>query len=313
MHTPATSPFSARTGAMLESIVAMLIWSSSFIWAELGRAYLGPLTIAGLRYSLAGLLLLPWLLAGRQAVRTSTGWVWGRLLLMGLLMHTLGNGAIFLAMPYLSTTVITLITCLMPLPVLVLGAIRLGEIPSWLQVTGVVVTLLGSALLFADGMAASELLGVGLALFGLFSFSYATILGRELARVQATSALALTGLPLVIGGLPLLGVAFWWEGVPWSLPLAGWGIVLVLAVFNTVIAYFLYNHSMQVLTALEANIFLNLAPFVTAVLAWWLFGDILQPLQLLGMVVVIGGITLVQWPRSAPSRQTQLTRDPITQ
>jgi probable blue pigment (indigoidine) exporter len=171
---------------------------------------------------------------------------------------------------------------------------------------------LGSALLFANGIAASELLGIGLALFGLFSFSYAIILGRELARTQATGALALTGLPLLTGGLPLLGVALWWDGVPWSLPLAGWGIVLTLAVFNTIIAYFLYNHSMQVLTALEANVFLNLAPFVTAVLAWWLFGDMLQPIQLLGMVVVIGGITLVQWSPS-PRPQSQLTRDPVTQ
>jgi drug/metabolite transporter (DMT)-like permease len=304
---------SARTGAMFESIVAMLIWSSSFIWAELGRAHMGPLTIGGLRYALAGLIILPLLFTGRHLHPQHSGSLWGRLLIMGLLMHTIGNGAIFLAMPYLSTTVLTLITCLMPLPVLVLGIVCLGEIPSWLQVTGVGITLLGTALLFAGGMATSAWIGVGLALFGLFCFSYALIIGRELARTQATSALALTGLPLLIGGFPLLAVACWWEGAPLALPWAGWAIAVVLALFNTVIAYFLYNHSMQVLTALEANIFLNLAPFVTAVLAWWLFGDVLLPVQLLGMIVVIAGITLVQWPRPSIRPAPQLAPDPMAQ
>lgn len=306
-------PRSARTGAIAESVVAMVIWSSSFIWAELAHAYIGPLTIGGLRYTLAGLIILPWLLTGRHVHPHQAGQLWGRLLVMGLLMHTIGNGAIFLAMPYLSTTIITLITCLMPLPVLVLGIVRLGEIPSWLQVAGVGITLLGTALLFAQGIAASEMLGVGLALFGLFCFSYALIIGRGLAREQATSALALTGLPMLIGGTPLLVVAYWWEGLPLAMPWTGWGIVGVLALFNTVIAYFLYNHSMQVLTALEANIFLNLAPFVTAVLAWWLFGDVLHWLQLLGMVVVIAGITLVQWPRPATRSPAHLTPDLTTQ
>jgi probable blue pigment (indigoidine) exporter len=286
---------SARWFAASESILATLIWASSFIIAKVGlSANIGALTLAGLRYSLAGLLLLPLLFGGMQSIRRLPPRLWGQLLLIGLLAHGIGNGALFWALNFLSPTTLTFLSCFLPVFILVLGIVQLRETPTFIQLAGLVVTLLGSLMFFSFAMGRSEWLGLLIALLGLLSFSYSTVLGRAIARERQTSILALTGLPLLFGGTPLLIVALFWEGAPTISPTALW-VVATLTILNTIVAYWLYNHSMQVLTAFETNIFLNLSPLGTAVLDWWLFGAQLTLVQVVGMVVVIIGVTLVQW------------------
>jgi hypothetical protein len=60
------------------------------------------------------------------------------------------------------------------------------------------------------------------------------------------------------------------------------------------VAYIIYNHSLQVLTAFEMNTLFNLAPIWTAIMSWFLLGEHLTVFQICGMLVVIGGVMLVQ-------------------
>jgi drug/metabolite transporter (DMT)-like permease len=285
---------SARLVAIFESILATLIWASSFVIAKLGTTEIGPLTIAGLRYLLAGLLLFPFIFTSRQSIRYLPGRVWWRLFIIGLTAHGIGNGALFFGLNYLSPTTLTFLSCFLPVFILILGVVQLHEVPTGVQMLGLTLTLIGSAMFFSFGISGGELWGLGVALFGLLSFSYSTVLGREIARDQQTSILALTALPLAVGGVPLLAVAVASEGVP-HLSVSAWQVVLTLTLLNTILAYWLYNHSMQVLTAFETNIFLNLSPLGTAVLSWYLFGERLTAVHIAGMLVVITGVTLVQW------------------
>ena len=87
---------------------------------------------------------------------------------------------------------------------------------------------------------------------GLLAFAVFSILGREAAGGRLVDTLPLTALPLGFGGGLLLLLAFSLEGVP-TLPLAGWPIVLWLAVINTAFAQLFYNHSLRVLTQRLCN------------------------------------------------------------
>jgi drug/metabolite transporter (DMT)-like permease len=78
------------------------------------------------------------------------------------------------------------------------------------------------------------------------------------AREQEVGTLSLTAIPLAFGGGFLLLIALPLEG--WEqLPVEAWGIVLAFALVNTALAYMLYKHALQSLTALEMNMMLNLA------------------------------------------------------
>jgi drug/metabolite transporter (DMT)-like permease len=60
------------------------------------------------------------------------------------------------------------------------------------------------------------------------------------------------------------------------------------------VAYVLYNDALKVLAAFEVSVILSINPLVTALWGWFLLGERLQSLQVLGLAVVISGIALVQ-------------------
>ncbi len=68
--------------ALAESLVVVVVWGSSFVLVKAGLRYAGPLTLAGLRYTAAFLILLPFAL--RRNTRPRSRGVWVRLALIGL-------------------------------------------------------------------------------------------------------------------------------------------------------------------------------------------------------------------------------------
>ena len=272
----------------------MLIWSSTFILVKKGLVYVGPLTLAGFRYFLAFLLLLPFLISRRPVLRSLPGSLWLRLALIGLAAYTLGNGALFWGLKYVPATTGSFLLSLVPLLVLLMGAIWLRELPTRWQVIGVVVGLAGAFLFFTPGFGEGESVGTMIILAGLFGFAAFTILGRGVAREREVDTLALTAIPLAIGGAASLILAVIVEGWP-TIPGSVWPIILFLALVNTSVAYMLYNHALRTLMALEVNMLLNLAPLGTAFLAWLILGDSIGAVELVGILIVILGVGLVQW------------------
>ena len=271
-----------------------LIWSSSFVGVKVALAYTGPFTVAGLRYFLAFLFLFPWLCKRWRGSPSLTRSQWARFTLMGLTQYTIANGALFLALQTVSATTGSLALCLVPIPVLLLGLLRLKERPRFLQLVGLAITIGGSFLFLSPGLELENTLALGILGIAVLSFSAFPVLGREVARDRTVENVTLTAIPLGIGGGILLLLALAVEGIP-HMPLLAWGVVLGLAVVNTVVAYLLYNHSLQRLAAVEANVMLNLTPLGTALIAWAALGERLLPIQIGAMFLVMGGASLVQW------------------
>lgn len=243
-------------------------------------------------------MLLPFVIRNGNAINSLPPRLWFRLFLIGLSAYTIGNGALFWALTYLSATTAAFLLSLTPILILAMGVVWLKEIPTRLQVAGLIVTLAGGVLFFEAGLSHAELVGIGIVMIALIGFTGFGILGREVARDQQTDTLTLTTIPLALGGGLLLVAAFPLEGLP-GFSMIVWGIVLWLALINTSLAYILYNHSLQVLTALEMNVLLNLSPLVTAGLAWIILGERLGIAQAVGLVIVMVGVILVQWKKQS--------------
>lgn len=279
--------------ALLEALLVTVIWSSSFVIVKLGLETLGPLTIAGLRYFLGALVLLPFMFINHDQRKPISKNLWLRLIFIGISSYTIGNGALFWGLKYIPATTGSFLMGLIPLLVMGGGAIFLREIPSKWQLVGVFISLTGSVIFFSGGLKTGEPQGVILLAFGLLGFMAFSLLGRGIAREKSLDTLVLTTLPLIIGGLIAICLALVVEGIPHFTSRSVW-VVLWLAVVNTALGYLLYNHSLQELTALEMNMVMNLSPLFTALLSWILLGDRLGLFQGLGMVVMIAGVIMVQ-------------------
>ena len=288
-----TTVESRRLIALGESLLVTLIWSSTFVIVKIGLETLGPLTIAGLRYFLGAVVLLPFLIK-RQSLKTPISKeLWLRLILIGVSAYTIGNGALFWGLKYVPATTGSFLMSLIPLLVLAGGALLLREIPTGWQIFGVFLSLFGSVLFFSSGMGPGEPKGIVIVGVGLIGFLAFSLLGRGIARDGKLDTLTLTTLPLAIGGILSMLLALIVEGIPQFTP-KSIIIVLFLAVVNTSLGYLLYNHSLRELTALEMNMVLNLSPIFTALLSWVLLGETLGTIQILGMIVVIVGVVFVQ-------------------
>ncbi len=278
--------------AIAEAIIVNLIWSSSFIIVKIIIEDLGPLTISGLRYLIGALILLPFMLREKEK-SPLTKKTWGLLLLLGLSAYAVGNGAMFWSLKYLPATTVSFLMGTLTITTLIVGIFLLKEIPTKFQVIGVLITLLGTALFFANGIQAGESLGIIIFGIGVIGFTTFGILGRKFASTGRVGTLRLTTIPLALGGGVTLIIAFLLEGIP-SAPPATWGLILVLALVNTAIGYFIYNHALQTLDAFQMNVTLNLTPIWTAIFGFFLLDERLETLQMLGIAVMIAGVMLVQ-------------------
>lgn len=287
---------SAHLLAIGEVLLAAAIWSSSFIGVKFVLPYAGALTLAGLRYFIAFLILLPLLFKFGKSGLPLSGGQWRRFILMGVFQYTIGNGALFLALRTLSATTGSLILCLSPIPVLALSAFLLKERPTRLQLLGIVTAVGGGLVFFLPGFDPADLTGLGFLALAVLSFSLFPVLARGFARARTVGNIVLTTIPLGVGGGLLVIIAGFSEGIP-RIPVIGWGVIMGLAIVNTVIGYLLYNHALRRLTAVEANVILNLTPLGTALIAWGTLGERLTSLRLGAIFIVIIGASLAQWRR----------------
>jgi len=278
--------------AIMEAIFINIIWASTFIFVKLSLKDMGPLTIGALRYFLGFVILLPFLLVSKKRPVFSRQ-AWLQLFLIGVSSYTLANSALFWSLEYLPATMVSFLLGLTSLLTFFGGAIFLKEVPSLFQGAGILISMLGMAMFFSVGLKPGEPLGLLIMAGALFCFTVFGILGRDTARSQTVDTLSLTAYPLALGGGLLLVIAFLVEGLPHA-SLQTWGYVLFLAAINTALAYVLYYHSLQVLTAFQMTVMLNLAPIFTAIMSFFLLHEKLTWLQFIGMLVVIAGVGMVQ-------------------
>lgn len=281
-----------RIIAIAEALGVTVILGSTLVLVKLVLNDLGPLTITAFRYSLAFVLLVPFLLL-RGGLGQYPYALWIRFILLGVSFYVVGNGALYLGLEFIPATTGSLLLSFVPLLVMLAGVFLLREIPTQMQFAGLAVVLIGSAVFFSPGLRPGEPLGIAIVSIGLVGNVAFDVLGREVQRGQLTDTLTLTAIPLGVGSIMLLPLALLIEGLP-KVPLSTWAIVFLLAGLNTAGVYALMNHALKVLAAFEMAVMVDLTPLLTALWSWLLLSEKLQLVQVMGIIVVILGIILVE-------------------
>src|SRR4051794_4513034 len=190
--------------ALGEGVLLVLTLGSTLVIAKGSLGHLGPLTLAALRYCLAALVLVPFVLRENARFGSWSSRVWLQLIAIGLAFYAVGNGALFLSLKYLPAATASLLLGLVPLVVLVGGIVWLHEMPTRGQWVGMAVALIGTIIFFARGLSSGEPLGLAIGAIGVLGSASLSVLGRPLARDRRLDVFTLTAVPLAIGGLILL-------------------------------------------------------------------------------------------------------------
>jgi drug/metabolite transporter (DMT)-like permease len=287
--------------AAAQALLVAFLWSTSWVLIKIGLADIPALTFAGLRYLLAFAVLLPFALARprtRAQLAVLTGADWGRLVLLGVTMYTLTQGAQFLALAYLPAQTTSLVLSFSPVAVALLGVATLGERTTRGQWAGVALYLAGAAVfLFPLPAGGIRLIGLAVAVFGMLCNAVAAVVGRSVNRAGLLDPVTVTVVSMGIGAALLFGAGAVTQGVP-VIDGRGWLIVAALAVVNTAFAFTLWNHTLRTLTVVESSVINNTMLIQIAVLAWIFLGESLGVRQIVGLLLAATGILLVQlWRR----------------
>ncbi len=289
----------SRTKAVWLALLVTFLWATSWVLIKKGLQEVPPLTFAGLRYSLAFLLLVPGLVRRREQVQRLSRHSWIELIVLGVVFYTLTQGGQFLTLQHLDAVPFSLTLSFTPLLVSFAGILVLRETLRPLQWMGIALCLLGAAAYFGRVHFASGA-GLGFLLAGLTLAANAasSLLGRAVNRRHVIPPLVVTPISMGIGGILLLGLGLATQGLP-KLSAWSWGIIVWLAIVNTALAFTLWNSTLRTLHASESSAINNTMLIQIAVLAWVFLGESLSPLQILGLGIVAVGTLLVQVRRSA--------------
>jgi drug/metabolite transporter (DMT)-like permease len=300
---PALRSQSANSKAILQALAVTVLWSSSWVLIKLGLNTLPALTFAGLRYTVAFLLLLPLLLPRKRRVelRSLSRRDWGLLVLLGLVYYTFTQGAQFVALDYLPANTLSLMLTLSGISIALGGRIFLGERLSALQWGGVLVSIAG-ALVYFGNITGLSTIGLSLGVLALVANTAGAVLGRAINRTAAISPLLVTVVSMGVGSLILLAAGVASEPFPQLTP-GDALIILWLAAVNTALAFTLWNLTLRTLTAAQSSMINNTMLIQIAVLAWIFLGERLSWLQIASLLVAALGAALVQ---SNPRREAEL-------
>jgi len=275
-------------------VIFVLIWSTGFVVARYGMPHAGPMDFLALRFFFSALLFLAWVRwSGAKWPRGRAQWL--HLAVTGLLMHAGYLGGVWMAVKAgLGAGMASLIVGLQPvLTALWLSAVARGGVTvrpvQWL---GLALGLAGLVLVVWHKLALGQVQpgNVALALVALCSITAGTLYQKRWVApcdVRTASAVQLLAALAVTTPLALLEAhTFDWH--PELLAAMVWS-VLVLTLGGSSLLYVLIQRG----AATAVSSLMYLVPPCTAVLAWWLFGELLTPLGLLGLACTAVGVALV--------------------
>jgi drug/metabolite transporter (DMT)-like permease len=299
--------FSKHTQAVILGLLVTFLWSSSYILIKIGlQSNLPPITFAGLRYTLAFLSLIPWVVfnsTNRSQLSSISRSGWIKLILLGLMFYTITQGAQFISLFFLPAATNSLVLNLTPVIVAFAGIFFLSEHPALSQWIGIGICIIGVSFYFFPVIFEFNLIiGLGITILGLFSNSASSLLGRNINRKGNLSPILVTTISMGVGAIVLLICGVFMQGFGEML-LIHWLIIAWLALINTALAFTLWNTSLQTLTAFESSVINNTMLPQIVILAWIFLGEQPTLKEWLGLFLVGLGTLIVQFKRGSTLNQ----------
>jgi drug/metabolite transporter (DMT)-like permease len=268
--------------ATLSLLLVTAVWGWTFVLVKDAVGEVGPFGFLAVRFFLASLFALPFWPRRKSAWRPAA--LLGVFLFAGYFFQTWG-------LRYTTAQKSGLITgfsvVLVPIFARLLGErVRLG---GW---AGAALATAGVALL---ALAGNEPLGPTsfgdfLTVLCAIFFAWYIALLAHYAKGEKASALLLGQLSVVFL-LSLLGAAAFGE-VRWPISGKVWVSLLITGVFASALAYYVLAWAEARAGATKTAVILAMEPVFAGFFGWLLLGETLSPWQILGAVLVVGGILL---------------------
>lgn len=277
--------------------IFVLLWSTGFVGAKYIVPYAEPFTFLTIRYTLAALILFAIAAAFKQPLKLNKA-QFKASFAVGMLLHVIYIGGVFYAVSLgVSAGISAVIVSLQPILVSLLAVPLLGERLRWIQVVGLVLGVLGIALLLLPKVfqgnytATASAAGIFICVIALLGTSGGYLmqkkLGGDIPFLSGTgaqygiSALAFAVLSIATEDQIIQWVPQFFFGLTW--------IVLMLSIASIVLLYGMLRTG----SASKVSSLYYLVPPTAAIQAYFLFDEVIAPVGIIGMALAGLGVVLV--------------------
>ena len=275
----------------------VLIWSSTWVSIKIGLEDCPPLLGAGIRFALAGLVLLAITAVKRRPLGTD----WRLAALLGVFPFALTYGLVYWGEQYIPSGLAAVLFGVLPLYVALLGAAVLPDQPVRARViAGVLVALGGLSLAFAESI---DLGDRDLALAGAAALAIAPVgaaVGNISIKLRAgeLDAVVLNGWAMLGAGLALLAVSAAgesWGDAAWTAKSVG--SIAYLALIGSAVPFVGLTILLRHITAQAMSFLAMLLPFGALIFGATLYDERITARAVGGAALVAAGLLIAQAQR----------------
>lgn len=287
----------------LRAVLACLLWGSAFAGAKIGFEYADPIYLSGMRFTLAGLLLVPVMMVNKVDLRGALKH-WKFMLLFAFVQTFLQYGLFFMGLDKVPAATSAIIIGAGPLFVAIMAHLTLSDDKMTLRkIIAIVLGLSGVVFIsLAKGEFSSDnpqfWTGVGLLVLSNIIGSYTNIMVVK-KKEYNISPIALTSFANFMGGIMLLITAFIVEKPVIEVYPPKFYLALVWLAIIPAAGFSLWYGLLQKpgVKVSELNVWKFLVPVSGCILSWILLPDEYPDwASVVGIVIITVALQLLQLP-----------------
>ena len=283
-------------------IICCTLWGSAFAGAKIGFQYCSPIMLSGLRFTLAGLLLLPVLLMGKP----SFGLLfihWRYMLLFGFIQTFLQYGIFFVGLNKVPGAVAAIIVGAGPIFITILAHFSMKDdkfttkkiISSILGFSGIIFIALNK-----EGISAISndfYYGIALLIISNIIGASTNIIVKKQQHLKV-SPIALTSFANFSGGIMLLITALIFEPITLDTPPVEFYFALIWLAIIPAAGFSIWYYLLEQdgVKVSELNIWKFIIPIVGSILSWIMLKDEEPRWQeIVGILIISAAIIVLQY------------------
>lgn len=275
-------------------IALSLIWGTTWLVIKIGLDGMPPFLGVGLRFIAAGTIVMMIGFIKERKLAFSLS-LFKLTLIIGILMFTISYSAVYWAEQYISSGMASIMFSTLPFYVAAFAALILkNERLNLLRVVGMVVGVLGTALIFSENLNVQNFIQL-MALLAVFispiSAAFAVVITKKI--IHNYNRYLLNGGSMLVGGIVTLSIHFIFESdMPLIWSTTSIGALIYLTLIGSALAFSIHFWMLLHVEATTVSFVTIVSPVVALFLGYIILSENLSWLQFAGSVLVIGGVLI---------------------
>lgn len=279
-------------------LLTTLFWGGNAVAGKLAVGHISPmlLTTARWGFALAILLIIGWPRLRADWPKVQQRAVY--LLLLGAIGFTAYNAALYSALLYTSAVNASIENAGIPMVIFLANFLIFRLRPTWAQIVGFILSLVGVALATSHGdlsrlLALDLNFGDLLVLFAVIVYSGYAVLLRVKPQVHWQSLMIALTAGAFLASIPLTVVEAY-VGATISPDARGWGVIIYTTIFASLLSQIFFVRGVELIGSNRAGLFVNLMPVFGTLLSVVLLREEFHPYHAIALALVLCGIWLAE-------------------